>query len=58
MQVNLGHRIAQRVVVPFAQLFVEVLDSEAAIELAVQAQHPFDLSHRRPAQRRRQTAVV
>ena len=32
MQVNLRHRVAQRVVVPLAKLFVEVLDGEAAIE--------------------------
>jgi hypothetical protein len=58
MQVNLGHRVAQRVVMPFAQLFVEMLDREAAAEIAIQARHPFDLRRRRPAQRRRQAAVV
>ena len=57
MQVHLGHRVAQRVAVPFDQLLVEVLDREAAIELPIQAQHPLDLRHRRAAQRRRQPPV-
>ena len=57
MQMQLGHRVAQCVVVPLAQLFVEMLHREAAIEVAIQPQHPLDLGHRRSAQRRRQTAV-
>jgi hypothetical protein len=57
MQVNLGHRVAQRIVVPLAQMFVEVLDRETAIKVAIQPQHPLDLRHRRPAQRRSQTTI-
>jgi hypothetical protein len=43
---QLGHRVAQRVVVPLAQLLVEMLHREPAVELAIQAQHPLDLRHR------------
>jgi hypothetical protein len=51
MQMQLGHRVAQRVVVPLAQLLVEVLHREAAVDVAIQAQHPLDLRHRRAARR-------
>ena len=57
MQMHLGHRVAQRVVVPLAQLLVEMLHREAAIEVAVQPQHPLDLRHRRTPQRRSQPAI-
>jgi hypothetical protein len=39
VQMQLGHRVAQRVVVPLPQLLVEVLHREAAVELAIQTQH-------------------
>ena len=57
MQMQLGHRIAQCIAVAFAQLFVEMLDCEAAVEIAIQAQHPLDLGHWGPAQRRRQATI-
>ena len=57
MQVQLGHRVAQRVVVPLAQMLVEMLHREAAIDVAVKPQHPLDLGHRRTAQRRSQAAI-
>jgi hypothetical protein len=47
MQMQFGHRIAQRVVVPLTQLLVEMLHREAAIEVPIQTQHPLDLSNRR-----------
>jgi hypothetical protein len=50
MQMQLGHRVAQRVVVPLAQLLVEMLHREAAVEVAIQTQHPLDLGHRRSPQ--------
>jgi hypothetical protein len=49
MQMQLGHRVAQRVVVPLGQLFVEMLHREPAVQLAIQTQHPLDLLHRRTA---------
>src|SRR6185312_5066360 len=58
MQMQLRHRVAQRVAVPLAQLFMEMLDREAAVEVAIQPQHPLDLGHRRTPWRRRQAAVV
>jgi hypothetical protein len=58
MQMQLGHRVAQRIMVPLEQLLVEVRCREAAIEIAIQTQHPLDLRHRRPAQRWRQTPIV
>lgn len=57
MQMQLGNRVAQNVVVPFDQLFVEMLDREATVDVALQAQHSLDFSHRRTAQRRRQPPV-
>src|ERR1700760_3180109 len=57
MQMQLGHRVAQDIVVSFDQLFVEMLDREAAIEIAIQAQHAFDLHNGRTTQRWRQTPV-
>ena len=57
MQMQLGNRVAQNVVVPFDQLSVEMLDREAAVDVAIQAQHSLDFSHRRSAQRRRQPPV-
>ena len=49
MQMQLGHCVTQRIVVPLAQLLVEMLHREAAVELAIQTQHPLDLPHRRAA---------
>jgi hypothetical protein len=46
VQMQLGHRVAQRVVVPLPQLLVEMLHREAAVGLAIQTQHPLDLRHR------------
>ena len=57
MQMQLGHRIAQCIAVAFAQLLVEMLHREAAVEVAIQPQHPLDLGHRSSAQRRRQTTI-
>ena len=57
MQVQLGHRVAQDVVVPFDQLLVEMLDREAAVDVAIQPQHPLDFSHRCTPQRRRQSPI-
>jgi hypothetical protein len=57
MQMQFGHRVTQRVAVPFAQLFVEMLHREAAIEVTIQTQHSLDLRHRRTTQRRLETAV-
>jgi hypothetical protein len=37
MQMQLGHRVAQRVVVPLAQLLMEMLHREAAVEVAIQS---------------------
>ena len=45
VQMQLGHHVAQRVVVPLAQLLVEMLHHEPAVELAIQTQHPLDLPH-------------
>jgi hypothetical protein len=56
-QMQLRHRVAQPVVVPLAQLLLEMLHREAAIQLAIQTQHPLDLRHRRTAQRRTQPAI-
>jgi hypothetical protein len=58
VQMQLRNRVAQRVVVPFGQLFVEMFHCEATVEITIQTQHPFDLSHRRTAQGRSQTTVV
>ena len=58
MQMELRHRVAQRVVVPLAQLFMEVFDREAAVELPIQAQYPLDLRHRGAPWRPRQASVV
>jgi hypothetical protein len=49
MQMQFGHCVAQHVVVPLAQLLVEMLHREPAVELAIQTQHPLDLPHRRAA---------
>jgi hypothetical protein len=57
MQVQLGHRVTQRIVVPLAQLLVEVFDREAAVDITIQAQHPLNLQHRGPPQRRTQATV-
>ncbi len=57
MQMQLGHRVAQCVIVPLAQLLMEMLHREAAIEVAVKPKHPLDLGHWRSPQRRSETAV-
>jgi hypothetical protein len=57
VQMQLGHRIAQDVIVPFDQLLVEMLDREAAVNVAIQSKHPLNLRHRRPAQRRSQPPI-
>jgi hypothetical protein len=46
MQMQLRHFVAQRIVVPLAQLLVEMLRREAPVELAIWTQHPLDLPHR------------
>jgi hypothetical protein len=57
MQMQLGHRVAQRVVVLLAQLLVDVLHREPAVELAIQTQHALDLRHPRTPRRRLQAKV-
>ena len=37
MQMQLGDRVTQPVVVPLAQLLVEVFDREAAVDITIQA---------------------
>jgi hypothetical protein len=57
MQLQLGHRVAQPVVVPLAQLVMEMLHREATVEIAIQPQHPLDLRHSRAPQRRPKPTV-
>src|SRR6202521_6343419 len=57
MQMQLRHRITQSVIVPFAQLLMEMLDREAAVEVAIQTQHPLDLRHRGAPRRSAQPTV-
>jgi hypothetical protein len=57
MQMQLGHRVAQNIVVTLHQMFVEMLDSEAAVNVAIQPQHSFDLSHRGAPRRRCQPPI-
>ena len=52
VQMYLGHRIAELVVVPFHQVLVEMLHREIAIVVAIKPQHPRDLRHPRPTPRR------
>jgi hypothetical protein len=58
VQMNLGHRVTQPVAMPFAQLLMEVLHGEPAIQVTIQAEHPRDLHYRRSAQRWRQTPII
>src|SRR5579875_711201 len=58
MQVQLGHRVAQHVVVPFAQLLVEMLYREATVEGAIQPQHALDLRLRGAPRRWTQPPVA
>lgn len=57
MQIPLCHRVTQRVVVPLDQLFMEMPDREAAVGIAIRAQHALDVRHPRPAQRRIQATI-
>ncbi len=58
MQMQLGHRVAQQVVVPFRQLFMEMRHRETAVERTIKPEHPLNLDHRRPTWRRRQAPIV
>jgi hypothetical protein len=56
-QMQLGHRVARDVAVAFDQMFVEMLDREAAVNVTIQAQHSLNLSYRGAAQRRRRPPI-
>src|SRR6266404_1616399 len=58
LQMHLRHGVAELVAVPLEQLLMKVLHREAAVRLAIQAQHPLDLLDRRtPARRLAQPTV-
>src|SRR6187402_647703 len=58
LQMQLGHGVAQHVVMPLGQLLVEMLHREAAVKITIQTQHSLDLRNRSPPQRWRQTPII
>ena len=51
LQRQLGHRVAELVIVPLHQLLVEVLHREVAVALPIELLHPLELARRRTARR-------
>jgi hypothetical protein len=51
LQRQLGHRVAELVIVPLHHLLVEVLDREVAVALPIKFVHPLELTLRRTARR-------
>jgi hypothetical protein len=51
LQRQLGHRIAELVMVPLHQLLMEVLHREVAVALPIKLVHPLELARQRTARR-------